>query len=140
MHVAVDPRGPKKVLFVCEENASRSQMAAAIFNRMTNPGVVRALSAGTRPAKAVHPHLKAALHEVGIELPHAVPQLVSPSRVAGSDVLITLGCGDSCPTSDLPHDEWQLPETPDSSIEQLRPVRDEIVVRVKNLVAARPWA
>jgi protein-tyrosine-phosphatase len=138
--VRFDPRGPKRVLFVCDRNACRSQLAAAIFNRMTQPGVVRAMSAGTRPAKTVHPQLRAALREVGIDLPHPVPQLVSPSGVADIDVLITLACADSCPSpQDLPRDDWFLSDPDDASLEQLRPIRDEIAARVERLVAAQPW-
>jgi arsenate reductase len=138
--MGVNAPRPKRVLFVCDQNACRSQMAAAFFNGMTNPLVVRALSAGTRPARHVHPQLRAAMREVGIELPHAVPSLASPNRVAGTDLLITMACGDSCPSpQELPRDEWMLSDPAGPSLEQLRPIRDEIARRVRNLVAAQPW-
>jgi arsenate reductase (thioredoxin) len=132
---------PKTVLFVCDLNACRSQMAAAVFNRLANSEIVRAVSAGTRPARRVHPLLRAAMLEIGIDPGAPRPRLVSPNAVAGVQVLITLDCADSCPSPQaLPRDDWSLTDPADASIEPLRAVRDEIVSRVRNLVAARPWA
>jgi arsenate reductase (thioredoxin) len=140
MVVGGDASGTKTVLFVCEQNACRSQMAAAIFNRLVNPAVVRAISAGTRPAKRVHPQLRTALLEIGIDLHPRSPRLISPNWVANTQLLITLACGDSCPSPYfLPRDEWMLPDPAGSSIDDLRSVRDEIASKVRSLVAAEPW-
>jgi arsenate reductase (thioredoxin) len=131
---------PKTVLFVGHSDSCRSQIAAAIFNRLANSKMVRAVSAGIRPARHVHPQLRLAMLEIGIDLRDAVPRLVSPDGVANSHVLITMGCGDSCPTPyALPRDEWPLPDAPGPSLEHVRGVRDEIASRVKCLVAAHPW-
>jgi arsenate reductase len=140
MALVGNQRTPKTVLFVCDQNACRSQMAAAVFNGMANLQEVRALSAGTCPARRVHPQLRAAMLEIGIDLRPPPPRLVSPNSLENVQVLITLDCGDSCPSPRaLPRDEWVLADPPGSSIEPLRRVRDEIVSRVRNLVAAQPW-
>jgi arsenate reductase len=135
-----DQLSPKTVLFVSDRNACRSQIAAALFNRLSNPRVVRALSGGIRPARQVHPQLKPAMQEIGIDLRDPIPRLLSPDRVANSHVLITFACGESCPGPEsLPHDDWLLADSPGSSVEEVRDIRDEIASRVRRLVAAHPW-
>jgi arsenate reductase len=135
-----DRSAPKTVLFVCPENSCRSQIAAGIFNRLAQSNAVRAVSAGIRPAKRLHPQLRPAMLEIGIDLRNAAPRLVSPDGVAGIHLLITMGCGDSCPSpNSVPRDEWMLPDPVGSSLEQLRALRDQIATRVRDLVAAHPW-
>ena len=93
------PREPETttVLFACVQNAGRSQIAAALFNRHADPARARAISAGTRPAPAVHPVVAEALREIGIETAGAVPRRLTPELAAGAGWLITMGCGDECP-------------------------------------------
>ena len=131
---------PKTVLFVCQENACRSQIAAAIFNRMANPEIVRAVCAGLRPARFVHPKLKSAMREIGIDLRDPVPRLVSPDRVGSAHLLITMGCADACPApATIPRDDWFLPDSAGPSIDDLRKIRVQIESRVRSLIAAHPW-
>jgi arsenate reductase len=78
--------------------------------------------------------------EIGIDLRNAAPRLVSPDGVAGIHLLITMGCGDSCPSpNSVPRDEWTVPDPIGASLDQLRALRDEIASRVRDLVAAHPW-
>src|SRR5262249_37451571 len=84
------------VLFVCLHNAGRSQMSAALFERQT-AGRHRAMSAGTRPADAVHPEVIAVMRELGIELSDRVPQLLRRELAEQADLIVTMGCGDECP-------------------------------------------
>jgi arsenate reductase len=140
MAVVDASRAPKTVLFVCDRNACRSQVAAAVFNRFADARVVHAVSAGTRPARRVHPQLLEAMREIGIELRHPTPQLASPDSMARVEIINTLGCGDSCPSPrSVPHDDWMLTDPEESSLEALRSLRDEIVAHVRKLVAAQPW-
>ena len=137
---AARSRLPKTVLFVSDRNSCRSQIAAAIFNRIANPSVARAASAGIRPAKRVHPSLEPALREIGIVVRAPAPQLASPDQVAKAHVLITLGCGDSCPTSAaMRRDDWSLPEVSGPAIDDVRDVRHRIESLVRSLIAAKPW-
>ena len=87
----------KTVLFACVHNAGRSQMAAALFNRLAHPERARAISAGTQPGPAVHPEVLTVLREVGVELAAATPQLLTPELAAQAHLLVTLGCGEACP-------------------------------------------
>jgi protein-tyrosine-phosphatase len=115
-------------------------MAAAIFNQLVNPRIVRAISAGTRPAKRIHPQVVTVMREMGINLVPATPRLFSPSLTDGVQLLITMGCGDACPSQpSLPRDEWALPDPAGQPIDRVRQIRDEIARRVRNLVAAQPW-
>jgi len=87
----------KTVIFACVHNAGRSQMAAAFFNRRADPNRARALSAGTQPAEHVHPEVVAVMREVGIDLGSAQPRLLTDALAAGAQLLVTMGCGESCP-------------------------------------------
>jgi arsenate reductase (thioredoxin) len=126
----------KTVLFACVHNAGRSQMAAAIFNRLVDPAQGRAISAGTQPGPRVHPEVEAALREIGIDVSGAAPQKLTEALARQAQVLVTMGCGDECPyvpgarTEDLP-----LPDPKGQPIEVVREIRDEIRRRVEDLVA-----
>ena len=87
----------KTVLFACVHNAGRSQMAAAFFNASANPAGARAISAGTQPAAHVHPEVANVMREVGIDLERTHPTLLTEELVAGVQILVTMGCGESCP-------------------------------------------
>jgi arsenate reductase (thioredoxin) len=126
------------VLFACRQNAGRSQMALAFFNRFANPTKAVGLSAGTSPAGAVHPVVATAMREVGFDLSDVVPQQLTPELTRHPDVLITMGCGEECPF--VPGAEvidWELPDPKDAPIEQVRSIRDDIRERVQRLIRER---
>jgi arsenate reductase len=123
------------VLFVCTHNAGRSQMAAALFARAAH-GKARVLSAGTSPASAVHPVVREALAEIGISLTTR-PRLLTPALAQEADVLVTTGCGESCPI--LPgvrHEDWAIDDPKDQPLERVRAIRDEIADRVAALISS----
>jgi arsenate reductase len=119
----------KRVLFVCVENAGRSQMAQAFYERRGG----EARSAGTAPAGAVHSNVADAMREVGVELGERRPQALSTADAEWADVVVTMGCGDQCPV--LPgkrYVEWNGPNPAGASRDAVRAIRDEI----ERLVAA----
>jgi len=131
---------PATVLFACLHNAGRSQMAAALFERMADPAKARAISAGTRPAERVHPEVVAALSERGIDLADARPRLLTPELAAGARWLVTMGCGDECPV--VPGArvlDWPLDDPAGQPLERVREIRDEIERRVRGLIEAQGW-
>lgn len=130
----------KTVIFACVHNAGRSQMAAAFFNQLADPTRARALSAGTQPATHVHPQVVAVMREVGIDLGSAQPRLLTDALAAGAQLLVTMGCGESCPVvPGLRRDDWELPDPKGQSVERVRAIRDEIRARVARLLAAEGW-
>jgi arsenate reductase len=123
------------VLFVCLHNAGRSQMSAALFERAAN-GRHEALSAGTTPAERVHPEVVEAMRELGIDLSDRTPQQLTRELAERADVVVTMGCGDSCPyIPGKPYLDWQLPDPKDQPLARVRATRDEIAARVDALVA-----
>ena len=131
---------PTRVLFACVHNAGRSQMAAALFNALADPAKAEALSAGTRPGTAVHPEVRDAMREMGIDLSAARPQLLTPELAATTRMLITMGCGEECPfVPGVERDDWALPDPKGRPVEEVRAIRDDIRGRVAALVAARGW-
>lgn len=130
-----------QVLFACVHNAGRSQMAAAWFNRLADPARARAISAGTRPIDRVHPEVVAAMHEVGIDLTGAKPQVLTAALAAQVRILVTMGCGDECPVvPGVRRDDWPLTDPKGQSVERVREIREEIRQRVDRLVHAEGWA
>ncbi len=131
------PHLPRVVLFACVHNAGRSKMAAAWLNHLADPSKVRALSAGTQPAERVHPVVVEAMHEVGIDVGKAPPQLLTVTLAAQVDLLVTMGCGDACPVvPGLRRDDWPLPDPKGQPIERVREIRDEIRTRVEQFLAS----
>lgn len=129
----------KTVIFACVHNAGRSQMAAALFDRMAGPGA-RAISAGTQPAERVHPVVVEVMRELGIDLSGAKPQRLTAELAAGAEMLITMGCGDECPVvPGARRDDWPLPDPKGQDIERVREIRDEIRARVRRLLADEGW-
>jgi arsenate reductase len=125
----------RTVIFACVHNAGRSQMAAALFNAMADPERARAVSAGTQPGARVHPEVVAAMREIGIDLSSATPQRLTDELAGGADLLVTMGCGDACPTlPGLRRDDWPLADPKGQSIECVREIRDEIRLRVQGLL------
>lgn len=128
------------VVFACVHNAGRSQMAAAFFNRLADPAKAVATSAGTAPATAVHPEVVAAMDEVGVDLRAARPRRLTADVSRDAALLITMGCGEACPTlPGVARDDWPLPDPKGAAPDAVRAVRDEIAGRVAALVAARGW-
>src|SRR4029079_2246175 len=121
--------------FVCVHNAGRSQMAAALVTRHAGDHVV-VRSAGTAPAETINPVVVAAMQEIGIDLgTAAAPKLLTEAAVRASDVVITMGCGDECPFyPGKRYLDWQLDDPAGKTLEQVRPIRDEIDRRVQDLV------
>lgn len=128
------------VLFACVHNAGRSQMAAAFFNALADPNVARAVSAGTRPAAAVHAEVVVAMAEVGIDLTGARPQQLTSELAASADLLVTMGCGDACPyVPGLEVVDWPLPDPKGQPVHRVAAVRDDIRARIRELLVARGW-
>jgi arsenate reductase (thioredoxin) len=123
------------VLFVCVHNAGRSQMAAALLERAAG-GRVHVRSAGSEPADAINPAVLAAMHEVGLDLSTERPKLLSDDAVRSADVVITMGCGDACPVyPGTRYRDWDLDDPAGKSVDEVRPIRDEIARRVDALVS-----
>ena len=130
----------KTVLFACVHNAGRSQMAAAWFNRLADPGKARALSAGTDPGPRVHPEVEAAMREAGVDLSAAPTTKLTPELAGQAQLLITMGCGDRCPiVPGLERDDWPLEDPKGQPIARVREIRDEIRERVERLLEHEGW-
>ena len=126
-----------EVLFVCIHNAGRSQMAAGFLTHLAGDRI-EVRSAGTAPAGEVNPAVVAAMAEVGIDLAAlgARPKRLEDAAVEASDVVITMGCGDECPYyPGTRYLDWQLADPAGQGIEAVRPIRDEIERRVRDLIA-----
>ena len=125
----------KRLIFACVHNAGRSQMAAAFFNQLADPGKATAISAGTAPGDRVHPEVVEVMREVGIDLSRALPQRLTPELAARADLLVTMGCGEACPHAPgLQVEDWPLPDPKGQSPDRVREIRDEVQRRVQDLV------
>lgn len=123
------------VLFVCVHNAGRSQMAAAFLGRYAE-GRVDVRSAGSEPADQLNPAVVQAMAEVGLDLTREVPKMLTDDAVREAGVVITMGCGDACPLyPGKRYEDWELPDPAGKTIEEIRPIRDEIDGRVRALIA-----
>ena len=122
------------VLFVCVHNAGRSQMAAAYLAHWGG-GRIEVRSAGSAPGDAVNPAAVAAMAEEGIDMSAAQPKVLTTEAVQASDVVITMGCGGACPIfPGKRYEDWKLDDPAGKGVESVRPIRDEIRVRVQQLV------
>ena len=130
-----------RVLFVCKQNAGRSQMSQALFERVAN-GRHQSQSAGTRPAEHVHPVVVDAMREVGIDVSSKRPQKLSDELGQWADIVVTMGCGDECPyIPGKKYIDWDLTDPAEKSLPVVRAIRDDIGRRVRDLVRevdARP--
>lgn len=123
------------VLFVCVHNAGRSQMAAAFLTHLSN-GAVEVRSAGSAPADSINPAVVEAMKEVGIDISHEVPKVLTTEAVIESDVVITMGCGDACPFfPGKRYLDWKLNDPAGQGVASVRPIRDEIKTLVEGLIA-----
>ena len=122
------------VLFVCIHNAGRSQMAAAYLSHLSG-GQVEVRSAGSAPADQVNPSAVAAMAEEGIDITAETPKVLTTEAVKESDVVITMGCGDTCPIfPGKRYEDWELADPAGKGVEAVRPIRDEIRRRVQALL------
>ncbi len=128
------------VLFACVHNAGRSQMAAALFNKLCSPQKASAISAGTKPGQSVHPEVVQVMKEEGVDLTGVKPQFLSTELARKATLLVTMGCGDACPyIPGLQKLDWPLEDPDGKSLEVVRKIRDEIRTRVVAMAAERGW-
>jgi arsenate reductase len=123
------------VLFVCVHNAGRSQMAAGFLTALA-AGAVEVRSAGSLPAEQVNPAVVEAMREVGIDISEQTPKVLTTDAVQASDVvIITMGCGDTCPVfPGRRYLDWDLPDPAGQGVDAVRPIRDEIRTRIEALL------
>ena len=122
------------VLFVCVHNAGRSQMAAAFLTHLSQ-GSIEVRSAGSQPAEEVNPAAVQAMAEVGIDIAAEKPKILTDQAVRESDVVITMGCGDSCPFyPGKRYENWVLDDPAGQGVEAVRPIRDTIRRRVEAMI------
>jgi arsenate reductase (thioredoxin) len=126
--------GLPEVLFVCVHNAGRSQMAAALLDHYA-AGRVVVRSAGSAPASEINPAVREAMAEIGLDLSTAFPKPLTGDAVRAADVVITMGCGDACPIyPGKRYLDWDLPDPAGKPVAEIRPIRDEIDRRVRQLL------
>jgi arsenate reductase (thioredoxin) len=123
------------VLFVCVHNAGRSQMAAGYLQALAGDRV-EVLSAGSEPADRINPIAVAAMAEEGIDIAGNQPKILTTESVKDSDVVITMGCGDTCPIfPGKRYEDWELDDPAGQGIDAVRPIRNEIKARIERLLA-----
>lgn len=123
------------VLFVCVHNAGRSQMAAGFLAALAGDAI-EVRSAGSAPADEVNPAAVQAMAEVGIDISARSPKILTADAVEASDVVVTMGCGDTCPFfPGKTYLDWVLEDPAGMGVEGVRPIRDQIELRVKDLIA-----
>jgi protein-tyrosine-phosphatase len=133
--IADDVGRRPQVLFVCVHNAGRSQMAAALLDHHA-AGRVDVRSAGSTPAHEINPAVRAAMAEIGINLDDAHPKLLTTDAVHTADVVVTMGCGDTCPIfPGKRYLDWDLTDPAGKTLDQIRPIRDDINTRIQALLA-----
>jgi arsenate reductase len=122
------------VLFVCVHNAGRSQMAAAFLTAL-GQGRIEVRSAGSEPAEKVNPAAVEAMAELGIDMSAEIPKVLTTEAVKESDVVITMGCGDTCPVfPGKRYEDWELEDPAGQGMDAVRPIRDEIRARIEGLI------
>jgi arsenate reductase len=122
------------VLFLCVHNAGRSQMAAA-FARELGRDHLDVFSGGSEPAAQLNPAVVAAMAEKGIDISKEIPQRWAGETVRSADVIVTMGCGDACPVfPGKRYLDWELDDPAGKSVEEVRPIRDDIEARVRGLL------
>jgi arsenate reductase len=129
-----------RILFACVHNAGRSQMATAFFNQLADSSLAQAVSAGTEPAAQIHPEALSVMHEVGIELGGVTPRLLTADLASRAQILVTMGCGESCPVvPGAKREDWNLPDPKGQPLARVRQIRDEIRKKVHAMVKANGW-
>jgi len=123
------------VLFLCVHNAGRSQMAAG-FLRALGGESVEVFSAGSEPAQSINPAAVEAMAEVGVDIAGAVPRRWSDQMIKSVDVVVTMGCGDTCPVfPGIRYVDWEIDDPAGKDLGQVRPIRDELERRVRRLMS-----
>jgi protein-tyrosine-phosphatase len=123
------------VLFVCIHNAGRSQMASGYLRHLAGDRI-EVLSAGSAPAASINPMAVAAMAEEGIDISAEQPKILTTDAVKASDVVVTMGCGDTCPYyPGKRYEDWVLDDPAGQGIEAVRPIRDEIRRRIETLIS-----
>jgi arsenate reductase len=134
--VATETARRPSVLFVCVHNAGRSQMAAAFLTTLGG-GAVEGRSAGSQPADPVNPAAVEAMAELGIDMSEEIPKVLTTEAVRESDVVITMGCGDTCPIfPGKRYEDWELEDPAGQGVDSVRPIRDDIKARIEDLIAS----
>jgi arsenate reductase len=129
------PQAVPTVLFVCVENAGRSQMAAALLEHRAD-GRVQVRSAGSAPAEQVNPVVVEAMAELGLDVSLATPARLADDAVRASEVVVTMGCGDACPIyPGKRYEDWEVEDPAGKGLDEVRRIRDEIDARVRALLA-----
>ena len=124
-----------EVLFVCVHNAGRSQMAAALLDRHAK-GRLHVRSAGSTPAEEINPAVVEAMDEIGVDMSKEYPKPLTDEFVRASDVVITMGCGDACAIyPGKRYEDWELDDPAGKTLEDVRPIRDELESRIQALLA-----
>ncbi len=127
--------GVPNVLFLCVHNAGRSQMALGWFNHLARGDAI-AWSGGSEPGAEVNPSAIAAMAEVGIDITNEFPKPWTDEMVRAADVVVTMGCGDTCPFfPGKRYEDWELEDPAGQGVDAVRPIRDEIEQRVRRLLA-----
>jgi protein-tyrosine-phosphatase len=129
-------RATRYLLFVCNHNAGRSQIAQAFFERY-GPEDLRAESAGTEPAREIWPTVVEAMHEIGFDLTGRRPKKLTLEMQLHADWAITMGCGDACPYVPTSVEAWDIADPAGRPIEEVRALRDEIQAHIRELIAVR---
>jgi arsenate reductase len=123
------------VLFLCTHNAGRSQMALGFFNALAREQAT-AYSGGSEPVDQINPTAVAVMAEKGIDITTQQPKRWTEDMIQAADVVVTMGCGDTCPLfPGRRYDDWQLPDPAGQPVEAVRPIRDEIEGRVRVLLS-----
>jgi len=123
------------VLFLCVHNAGRSQMAAGLMRALSG-GAVDVFSGGSEPAESVNQSAVQAMREMGIDISGEIPQPWADEIIRAADVVVTMGCGDACPIfPGKRYVDWELDDPSGKSVEQVRPIRDDLEQRVRGLMA-----
>ena len=134
--MSTDTARKPSVLFVCVHNAGRSQMAAAFLTALSR-GTIEVRSAGSQPADKVNPAAVEAMAEVGIDMSAESPKVLTTEAVQESDVVITMGCGDTCPIfPGKRYEDWELDDPAGQGVESVRPIRDDIKARIEDLITS----
>ena len=129
------------VLFACVHNAGRSRLAEAWFNRLADPARVRAISAGTQPADSVHPEVVRVLEQEGMADTLAAPRLLTPDLIREASLVVTMGCGESCPVIvGQERDDWPVPDPKGRPLAEVEAISRSVRERVEDLLARRGWA
>lgn len=129
-----DPAATPSVLFLCTHNAGRSQMAMGFFRHLAG-GRASVYSGGSQPADGLNPAAVAAMAEVGIDIARERPKAWTDAVVEAADVVVTMGCGDTCPyVPGKRYENWELADPAGLPVDGVRPIRDAIEGRVRRLL------